>query len=127
MKIFRTIGILSVLLLFVSAFLPWVYINSGDLHDATLTGLNTGDSVYGKPALLGLIFAGLFFITIFFYKIWVKVAGVFFGVVVIAWSIRNYVLFRCVLDYCPERKIGLFLPVIASLGIVLAAFITLLT
>ncbi len=123
MKAFRIVGILSVVLLFVSAFLPWVYINSGDLHNATLTGMDTGASLYGKPALLGLIFAVLYLITIFIHKVWIKISGVFFGVVVLAWTIRNYTLFQCVLNYCPEKKIGLYLTVLAALGIMVAALV----
>lgn len=123
MKAFRTAGILSVILLFISAFLPWVYINSGDLHHATLTGMDTGTSVYGKPALMGLIFALLYLITIFLHKVWIKVAGVFFGVVVIAWAIRNYTLFQCALNYCPDKKIGLYLTMLAALGIMVAALV----
>lgn len=123
MKIFRTIGILSVILLFVSAFLPWVYIDSGSLHQATLTGLDTGTSVYGKPALLALIFGVLYLLTVFIPKVWIKIAGVFFGVVVIAWTIRNYYLFQCALNYCPDKKIGLYLSILAAAGIMAAALV----
>lgn len=121
MKIFRTIGIAAVILLFISAYLPWVYINFGELHHANLTGMNTGITNYGKPAILGLFFSILYLITIFIPKVWAKRTGIFFAVIVIAWGIRNYFLFTCESGYCPQRRIGLYLTVLASLAIMASA------
>lgn len=121
MKIFRTIGIAAVILLFISAFLPWVYINFGKLHNAFLTGMNTGITNYGKPAILGLFFGILFLITIFIPKVWAKRTGILFAVIVLAWAIRNYLLFTCEMGYCPQRQIGLYLTVLASLAIMVSA------
>lgn len=121
MKIFRTIGIAAVILLFISAYLPWVYINFGKLHNAFLTGMNTGITEYGKPAILGLFFSLLFLITIFIPKVWAKRTGILFAVIVLAWGIRNYFLFTCEMGYCPHRQIGLYLTVLASLAIMASA------
>lgn len=121
MKIFRTIGITAVILLFISAYLPWVYINFGKLHNAFLTGMNTGITEYGKPAILGLFFSLLFLITIFIPKVWAKRTGILFAVIVLAWGIRNYFLFTCEMGYCPHRQVGLYLTVLASLAIMASA------
>ena len=121
MKTFRTIGIAAIILLFISAFLPWVYINFGKLHDAYLTGMNTGITNYGKPAILGLFFSFLFLITVFIPKVWAKRTGIFFAVIVLAWGIRNYFLFTCEMGYCPHRQIGLYLTLLASLAIMVSA------
>lgn len=123
MKIFRTVGIASVVLLFISAFLPWVYINFGLLHNAFLSGMNTGHTNYGKPAILGLFFATLFFITILIPKVWAKRLGIFFAVIVFSWAGRNYFLFRCEMGYCPHRQIGLYLTILASLGVLIASLL----
>lgn len=123
MKIFRTIGIAAVILLFISAYLPWVYINFGKLHHAFLTGMNTGITNYGKPAILGLFFSLLFLITIFIPKIWAKRTGILFGVIVLAWGIRNYFLFTCEMGYCPHRQIGLYLTVLASIAIMVSSLL----
>ncbi len=115
------IGIAAVILLFISAYLPWVYINFGKLHNAFLTGMNTGITEYGKPAILGLFFSLLFLITIFIPKVWAKRTGILFAVIVLAWGIRNYFLFTCEMGYCPHRQVGLYLTVLASLAIMASA------
>lgn len=123
MKVFKYIGITAVILLIISAYLPWVYIDFGSLHEATLTGMDTGKTTYGKPALLGIIFAVLFFITVFIPKVWAKRTGIFFAVVVIAWNIKNFYLFHCEMGYCPEKKIGLYLTVLSSMAIMISALL----
>lgn len=123
MKIFRTIGILGIILLIVSSYLPWVYIDFGSLHEAILTGMDTGKTYYGKPALLGVIFALLFLPTLLIPKVWAKRTGIFFAVVVLAWSIRNLSLFHCEMGYCPEKRIGLYLYVLSAAAIMVSALL----
>jgi len=121
MKIFRTIGILSVVLLVISAFLPWAYIDYGLLHKAVLTGMDTGKTNYGKPAILNLVFGCLFLMTIFIPKVWAKRTGIFFAVIVLAWNLRNFNLFPCEMGYCPERKIGLYLTLLSAIAIMVCS------
>lgn len=121
MKIFRTVGIVAVAVLLVSAFLPWAYIDFGLLHKAVLTGMDTGKTNYGKPAILNLVFAPLFLITIFIPKVWAKRTGIFLGVLVLAWNLRNFYLFSCEMGYCPERRIGLYLTVLAAIAVMVSA------
>lgn len=121
MKIIRPLSVAVVLLLIISGFLPWVYIDFGKLHDAVLTGMDTGATNYGKPALMNIIFGTLFFITIWIPKVWVKRTGLFFGVVLLAWNLRNFFLFQCEMGYCPEKRIGLYLTLIAAILIMVCA------
>lgn len=121
MKIMRPISIVAVVLLVVSGFLPWVYIDFGTLHHATLTGMDTGATNYGKPALLSIIFAVLFFITIWISKVWVKRTGLFLGVLILAWNLRNFFLFQCEMGYCPEKRIGLYLALLSAIAIMICA------
>lgn len=121
MKIMRTVSLVSVILLFAGGFLPWVYIDFGKLHDAVLTGMDTGATNYGKPALLGFIFGALFFVTIWIPKVWAKRAGLFFAVVVLAWNLRNFFLFQCEMGYCPEKRIGLYLSLLSAIAIMVSA------
>lgn len=123
MKIFRTIGILAVVLLVVSAYLPWAYIDYGLLHRAVLTGMDTGKTNYGKPAFLNLIFGALFLITVLIPRVWAKRIGIFFAIVVLAWNLRNYFLFACEMGYCPEKKIGLYLTVLAAILVMICALL----
>lgn len=121
MKIFRYIGIFSVILLIGSAFLPWVYIDYGTLHEALLTGMDTGATNYGKPGILNLFFGVLFLGTIFIPKVWAKRTGIFFGVVILAWNLRNFFLFQCEMGYCPEKRIGLYLSLLAGIMVMVCA------
>ncbi len=133
-KISRVVGILSVVLLFVSAYLPWINILEDGVHKATLTGMKTIGTRY-RPAEISLIFAALYFITIFIHKLWIKIAGIFFGVVVFAWSIKDFVslskfpnaekLFspEMYTQYTSTREAGLYIFIIAAL-LILAAAVT---
>lgn len=117
----RPISIAAVILLIGSGFLPWAYINFGTLHDALLTGMDTGATNYGKPALLSIMFAVLFFITIWIPKVWAKRTGLFLAVVILAWNLRNFFLFQCEMGYCPEKRIGLYLTLLAAIAIMVCA------
>lgn len=123
MKIFRTVGILAVVLLIASAYMPWAYINYGLLHNAVLTGMDTGKTNYGKPAVLNLIFGVLFLATVLIPRVWAKRLGIFFAIVVLAWNLRNYFLFPCEMGYCPERRIGLYLTLLAAVAIMVSALL----
>ncbi len=120
MKIFRTIGILSVLLLFVSAFLPWVNVSA---QDVTYTGLRAGRNGTWAPAVVAWGFAILYLVTMFIPKLWVKMLGVFCGVVVVAWSFSVYYRLRGTPLQPQEMEIGLYLFLLASLGIIVSALI----
>lgn len=121
MKIMRPVSIAAVILLIISGFLPWVYIDFGTLHHAMLTGMNTEGTNYGKPAFLSILFSILFFITIWIPKVWAKRTGLFFGVVILSWNLRNFYLFQCEMGYCPEKKIGLYLTLLAAIVIMISA------
>lgn len=121
MKIMRPISIAFVILLLVSGFLPWAYIDFGTLKDTLLTGMDTGATNYGKPAVMNFIFGVLFFITILIPKVWAKRTGLFFAVVILAWNLRNFFLFQCEMGYCPEKKIGLYLVLLSSIAIMVCA------
>lgn len=111
----------AVVLLGISAFLPWAYIDHGLLHKAVLTGMDTGKTNYGKPAILNLIFAPLFLATVLIPRVWAKRTGIFLAVVLLAWNLRNYYLFPCEMGYCPERRIGLYLTLLSALAIMVAS------
>lgn len=129
-KISRVVGILSVILLFAAAYLPWAYIYKNGTPEATLTGMDTVSSSY-DPALVALIFAVLYLITIFIHKLWLKIAGVFFAVVVIAWCVYCYnsVANHATQLYDPERFTqytsdtakGLYVFILGAIGVLFAS------
>lgn len=121
MKIFRLIGILSVVLMVISAFLPWVHTDAENITNATSTGLHAGPDGLWKPALIAIIFSFLYIITLFIHKVWVKMAGVFFGVIVIAWSVSVYYRLKGNSLVPQELQTGIYLFLIAALGVMVAA------
>lgn len=121
MKFVRSAGILAASVLIVSAYLPWAYIDYGLLHHALLTGMDTGKTNYGSPGMLNLFFGVLFLVTIFIPKVWAKRSGIFFGVVLLAWNLRNFYLFQCEMGYCPEKRIGLYLSLVAAIAVMVCS------
>lgn len=121
MKIFRTIGLLSIALLFISAFLPWVQVQTDQLGEVTFTGLHAGTDGLWKPALIAMIFSILYLLTMFIPKVWVKIAGVFFGVIVIAWAVSVYYRLKGNPLEPHDFQIGIYLFVLAAIGVMASA------
>jgi hypothetical protein len=107
MKLIRTIGIAACVGMFISAFLPWIYV--APVHQ-TFTGMNTGSSNYGKPGILDLFFTLIILVFTLVNRIWSKRSNLLVAAFLLAWCLRNYLLFsRCAMGYCPDKKIGLYL------------------
>ena len=106
-------------LLFVAAYQPWMTIISKNI---TITGMNTTGSNFGKPALMNLIVSGISVIFFLSSSIMAKRANIFFCAFNIAWSIRNYVIVSmCRGGECPEKKLGLYVLMLAAIIIMLAS------
>lgn len=119
MKFSKWVGISGVLLIYIAAFLPWVWISTLDI---TVTGLKSAGTNFGKPALLNLIVSGVAAVLFYMPTVMAKRANLFFCAFNIAWSIRNYIILStCRAGECPVKKAGLYLLVIASLIMVVAA------
>jgi hypothetical protein len=110
-------GLISVAVVIISAFLPWLTIESKQL---VFTGINTTGSSFGEPGKLNIILAviaGIFFLI---RNKWIARINLFGTAFMAAWTFRNFILFsRCEMGECPDRQIGLYLSLIAAL----AAFI----
>jgi len=119
MKYSQHIGVLAVLALAVVAFLPWAYISDGNTA-INVTGLHAEGTNFGKPALFSLI---LGFVCVIFFvipKIWAKRTNVFVSVLVLAWSIKNYIIISaCLAGNCPQKQVGLYLQVLFSFVVLL--------
>ena len=107
------IGLVSVVAVIVSAFLPWLTIESKHL---AFTGLNTTGSSFGEPGKLNIavsVIAGIFFAL---RGKWYARINLFVTAFLVAWTFRNFILFsRCEMGVCPEREIGLYLSVLAAI------------
>ena len=113
MRLKLILSILSVVLLVVSCFFPWMTIESKGI---TITGLNTTGTLYGKPGYFHFLWAGLYLLFLLINKIWSKRAAVGMAAFNIAWTVRNFLLLpACQMGECPVRKEGLYLLLVAAI------------
>jgi hypothetical protein len=100
-------GVAAAIIVCISCFQPWIFIESKDL---TITGMNTTGTNYGKPGVLFLILSSFFLVFSLIPYIWSKRANMIVSVLNLAWGIRNYFLIStCSGGECPERKLALYL------------------
>jgi len=112
MKHSQWIGIAAAILLIVSCFLPWTF--HPDLGK-NFTGFFSANNDYGKPGKLFVGFATLAIVFYYLTKIWAKRWNLLVTALTMAWAIRCFILFSgCYKAICPEKKIGLWLMIIAS-------------
>jgi hypothetical protein len=116
----KWISLFAFVLLLVACFLPWTY--HADVNQ-DFTGFYSAKNIYGKPAKLLLVFAGIATLCAFVPVLWMKRTALLVGGLNVAYGIKNFLLFgSCYLGYCPEKKIGLFLMLIATILIFLMSF-----
>ncbi|ANH83849.1 hypothetical protein A8C56_10715 [Niabella ginsenosidivorans] len=97
--------------------MPWSFIASLQL---TLSGVDTTGTRYGKPAYGHFILDALILAFTLVPRIWAKRLNLLIGVLNLGWAIRNFLLFgRCEAGDCPERQIGLYLALAASVILML--------
>jgi amino acid permease len=121
MKYSQSIGIGAALLLIAACFLPWAYYP--DIQK-DFTGFFSEQNAYGRP---GKLLVALCLLAIVFFlipKVWAKRANIFLGAVILAFSIKSYILFTaCYRGTCPDKQPGIFLVVIAPLIMIAAAIL----
>ncbi len=119
MKYSKWIGLMGVIGLIITCFIPWVYIQSKNI---TVSGFKADGTHFGKPGLLHLLLS-IFILTAFVLsKIWAKRVNVFLCAMNLAFAIRNYILITgCLAGECPEKKLGIFLVLSSSTIMMIAA------
>ena len=119
MKYSTSIGITAALLLVIACFLPWAYYP--DLH-LSFTGFFSQDNYYGKPGKLLVFFALVAILLFLVPRIWAKRFNILFTVLAFSFSVKTYMLFTaCYKGICPEKKAGIFLILVATVIMVVAA------
>jgi hypothetical protein len=116
----KWIGLVAVILLVVSCFLPWVIFDSPKI---TVGGVrSTGTDFFGKPGFAHFVLGFFFIIFHFIPKVWAKRVNLLIVALNIAWAIRNYfIISMCRQGECPEKQIGLWLVMLASVLMLIAA------
>lgn len=109
----------GIILLAAACMLPWVEIVSRNI---VVTGLESAGTNYGKPGLVNLIMSGFALIFFMIPRIWAKRTNLFFCAFNLAWSIRNFIIVStCHGGECPEKQTGLYLLLLASVIMLIAA------
>ena len=118
----KIFGLLSIAVVIISVFLPWITVESKHI---VFTGVSTAGSRFGEPGKLTVIVA---VITTILLLIPGKVAArfnLFAASFLIAWSFRNFLLFsRCEMGECPDRGIGLYLCLAAAIATFVCVLLT---
>ena len=119
MRYMKWIGLFAVILLIVSCFLPWVIIPSKNI---VVSGVESTGTNFGKPGYTHFVLSFFFIIFHFIPRLWAKRSNLLVVALNIAWAIRNYfIISMCREGDCPEKQIGLWLVLLASILILIAA------
>ena len=119
MRYMKWIGLFAVVLLVVSCFLPWVIINSQNI---IVSGIDSTGTNFGKPGYVHFILGFFFIFFHFIPTLWAKRINLLIVALNIAWAVRNYfIISMCRVGECPEKQIGLWLVLAASVFMLIAA------
>jgi hypothetical protein len=120
LKTSKWISLAAFLLLLAACFMPWAYY--ADI-DKSFTGFFSEKNVYGRPAKLLLVLAGLTTLSSFVPLVWFKRTALLAGGLNMAYAIKNFLLFgSCYRGYCPEKQPGLYIMLFAAVIIFAASF-----
>jgi hypothetical protein len=115
----KWIAVFASVLLIVSCFLPWAYYPD---IDKVFTGFFSENNLYGKPGKWLTVMAVISLLCQFLPNIFYKRANLLLMALNVAYAIKSYIIFAsCYHGYCPEKKIGIYLMLIASILLMTAA------
>lgn len=87
-----------------------------------ISGVSTEGTSFGKPGYFHLLLGGLFLLLHFIQKIWAKRTNLIVTALNLAWAVRNYFIITvCRQGECPEKHAGIYLILIASSVLLIAA------
>jgi hypothetical protein len=119
MRWMKWAAFLSAAFLVVSCFLTWVFIRSKSI---SISGVDATGTYYGKPGYFNLLMAFFFVLFSFIPKIWAKRSNLLVTAINLAWAVRNYfIITGCQAGECPEKHLGIYLLLLASVGMLLCS------
>ena len=118
-KKLRFIGILACVVLIIACFIPWAYYS--DLNQS-FTGFYSYQNQYGKPGKFLVLIAVLALTLMLLPKIWAKRTNLFVCAIGVGYAVKSYILFTsCYNAYCPEKRSGIYLMLISTIVMLIAA------
>jgi hypothetical protein len=115
----KWIGLLAAIVLVTACFFPWVFIESKSI---TVTGMESTGTSFGKPGYFHLVLAAIFAVFNFTLRVWAKRMNLLVTALNIGWAVRNYFLISaCAGGECPEKKMALYVVLISSFVMLVAA------
>ena len=115
----KWIAVFASVMLVVACFLPWAYYPD---IDKVFTGFFSESNLYGKPGKWLTVMAVISLLCQFLPNIFYKRANLLLMALNVAYAIKSYIVFAsCYHGYCPEKKIGIYLMLIASILLMVAA------
>ena len=115
----KWIGIAAAILLVISCFTTWVIIPSKNL---VVTGVDAPGTNYGRPGYFNLLMTLFFVIFTLIPRIWAKRMNLLVAALNLAWTVRNYfIITACLAGECPEKHSGIFLLIVASVGMLVSS------
>lgn len=125
LKILYWVGLVACILLIISTFMPWAYFNDSNITneaERTFTGFFSYQNKYGKPGKFLIFFAVVIFILMILPKVWAKRTNLFLSAFVLAYAIKNYIVFTsCYNAYCPQKRVGIFIMLFSTILIMAAS------
>ena len=117
----KWIGLLAVILLVVSCFLPWVIITSKNI---IVSGVDSTGTNFGKPGYAHFVLGFFFIVLHLIPRLWAKRINLLVVALNVAWAVRNYfIISMCREGECPEKQTGLWLVLTASVLMLIAALL----
>lgn len=115
----KWIGIAAALLLIASCFIPWVDIVSKNI---IVSGIDATGTSFGKPGYFHIVMAFFYLVFSFIPRLWAKRGNLLVIAMNFAWAVRNYfVIAACQGGDCPEKKTGIYLIMLTSVLMLVAA------
>lgn len=115
----KWISLLAAILLILACYLPWAFYP--DLNKS-FTGFFSENNIYGKPGKWLTVMAVLSVICQFLPMIFLKRLNLLLMALNLAYAIKTYIVYaECYRGYCPVKLTGLYLMLMSSIILMIAA------
>jgi hypothetical protein len=119
MRYMKWIGLAAAVLLTVSCFTPWIFIESKNI---IISGVDATGTNYGKPGYFHFVLAAVFLLCTFMPRVWAKRLNLMVTALNLGWCLRNFfILATCSGGECPIRQTGIWLALVASVLMLVSA------